>query len=142
MTPKHPVTVYHGNSTKRIPSGKIRELSNQIYSGERISLLRSTNLICCTDYRIRRLNRAYRNIDRATDVLSFPFDDEDFLGEIYISLRRTEVQSRRFAHSFNDEFCRLFVHGMLHLAGYDHSKKRDQMEMNRKENHYLQKNVY
>ena len=84
----------------------------------------------------------YRAIDRTTDVLSFPFDDEDFLGEIYISIRRTEVQARKFNHSFDDEFCRLFVHGMLHLAGFDHITERDRKAMNLKENFYLQKTMY
>ena len=111
-------------------------------AGEGIPILRRTSLVCCSDFIIRRLNREYRNIDKATDVLSFPFDDPDFLGEIYISIRRTEVQSRRFGYSFNDEFLRLFVHGMLHLAGYDHHILSDQNEMNRKENRYLQKNLY
>ena len=142
MTPPQPVIIFTGNNSKSLPSGKIRELTRRIYSGEKISFLRSTNLVCCTDYRIRRLNRIYRGIDRATDVLSFPFDDEDFLGEIYISIRRTEVQARRFGLSFNEEFCRLFIHGILHLIGYDHMSLRDQTAMNRKENHYLQKNVY
>lgn len=142
MTPILPITIHTGNSTKRLPSGKIRELARRIYFGEKISFLRSLNLICCTDYRIRRLNRIYRNIDQTTDVLSFPFEDDDFLGEIYISIRRTEVQSRKFGHSFNDEFCRLFVHGLLHLAGCDHLTTGERTTMNRKENRYLQKKVY
>ena len=142
MAGNNPVTTSTGTGKIRLPSGKIRETALRIYSGERIPLQRRTNLVCCSDFIIRRLNRQYRNIDTATDVLSFPFNDSDFLGEIYISLRRTEVQARRFGHPFNDEFLRLFVHGMLHLAGYDHLQQDDQKKMNRKENRYLQKNLY
>ena len=142
MAGNNPVTTHTGNGTIRLPSGKIREIALRIYAGEGIPIQRRTSLVCCSDFIIRRLNREYRNIDKATDVLSFPFDDPDFLGEIYISIRRTEVQSRRFGYSFNDEFLRLFVHGMLHLAGYDHHILSDQNEMNRKENRYLQKNLY
>ena len=142
MSRKLPVNIFARHGIAGLPSGKIREISLCIYSGERIAPQRCTNLVCCSDYVIRRLNREYRNIDKVTDVLSFPFDDPDFLGEIYISLRRTGVQARRLGHSFNDEFLRLFVHGMLHLAGFDHATAGDEVRMHRKENHYLQKNIY
>ena len=81
---------------------------------------------------IRALNREYRKIDRATDVLSFPqFDfhggeelpegDESVaLGDIVLSLERAEEQAREFGHSFSREVAFLTVHSMLHLLGYDH----------------------
>ena len=142
MSLESPVIIHSVKSAIRLPKTVLHEHALRIYAGERISPERSTNLICCSDFIIRRLNREYRTIDKVTDVLSFPFDDDEFLGEIYISLRRTEVQARRLGHSFTDEFLRLFVHGMLHLAGYDHLEPAEQTLMNQRENHYLQKNLY
>ena len=84
---------------------------------------------------IRELNREHRNIDRATDVLSFPmldfdgdeadaeydYDDElVMLGDIVISLERAEEQAREYNHSLRREVAFLTAHSMLHLLGYDH----------------------
>ena len=81
---------------------------------------------------IRELNREYRGIDRATDVLSFPQfdfyggetlpegDGAVALGDIVLSLERAEEQAREFGHSFSREVAFLTVHSVLHLLGYDH----------------------
>ena len=72
---------------------------------------------------IQELNKEHRNIDKATDVLSFPMDF-DFvnmpLGSIVISVDYVEEKAKEYGHSFNDEFSLLFIHGILHLLGYDH----------------------
>ena len=72
---------------------------------------------------IRILNKEHRKIDKATDVLSFPLD-YDFvnmpLGSIVISTDFVEEKSKEYGHSFNEEFSLLFIHGILHLLGYDH----------------------
>ncbi|MFA6741219.1 MAG: rRNA maturation RNase YbeY [Arcobacteraceae bacterium] len=72
---------------------------------------------------IRILNKEHRKIDNATDVLSFPLD-YDFvnmpLGSIVISTDFVEEKSKEYGHSFNEEFSLLFIHGILHLLGYDH----------------------
>lgn len=76
---------------------------------------------------IHQLNREYRGVDRPTDVLSFPqFAAEEpipagaTLGDIVISLPQMAAQAREYGHSQKREFCFLFVHGLLHLLGYDH----------------------
>ncbi len=72
---------------------------------------------------IRILNKEHRKIDKATDVLSFPLD-YDFvnmpLGSIVISTDFVEEKSKEYGHEFNEEFSLLFIHGILHLLGYDH----------------------
>lgn len=96
---------------------------------------------------IRVLNNMHRNIDRATDVLSFPmfeYDEngeiiEDYaefnemgdlsLGDIVISLERAESQALEYGHSFQREVGFLTVHSMLHLLGYDHITPEDEEEM-------------
>ncbi len=76
---------------------------------------------------IHKLNREFRGVDRPTDVLSFPqFAAEEripagaTLGDIVISLPQMAAQAREYGHSPKREFCFLFVHGLLHLLGYDH----------------------
>lgn len=72
---------------------------------------------------IQQLNKEHRKIDKATDVLSFPMDF-DFpnmpLGSIVISTDFVEEKSKEYGHSFNEEFSLLFIHGILHLLGFDH----------------------
>ncbi|MDY2907111.1 MAG: rRNA maturation RNase YbeY [Eubacteriales bacterium] len=83
---------------------------------------------------IHALNREYRNVDRPTDVLSFPLSDgEDYdtdgdavlLGDIVISLERAQTQAEEYGHSFEREVAFLTVHSMLHLLGYDHETSPD-----------------
>ena len=95
---------------------------------------------------IRKLNRNYRKIDKATDVLSFPlFDFEgdgdamedelcNMLGDIVISLERAAEQAEEFGHSFEREVAFLTVHSMLHLLGYDHeTSEEDELDMRRRQ---------
>ena len=85
----------------------------------------------CDNEEIRELNKKFRNIDRATDVLSFPLFDDDgmdahveeldcMLGDIVLSLERARRQAEEFGHSVEREICYLAVHSVLHLLGYDH----------------------
>lgn len=71
---------------------------------------------------MRELNRRYRSIDRPTDVLSFPLDDESLLGDIAVSLDKARAQATEFNVTYEQELARLLVHGLLHLVGYDHVK--------------------
>ena len=135
ITAKQPL-IFTSGKRKPLPEGKIKRLTAAVLKKEKIDPSRKINLICCSDYTIRKLNRCYRQVDKITDVLSFFFNDNDLLGEIYISLRRTEVQARRFGVSFNDEFLRLYLHGLLHLAGYDHAGPVETRVMETKARHY------
>lgn len=72
---------------------------------------------------IQALNKVHRNIDKPTDVLSFPldFDFPDMpLGSIVISTDFVEEKAKEYGHSFDEEFTLLYIHGILHLLGYDH----------------------
>ena len=88
---------------------------------------------------IHNINRDYRHIDRPTDVISFAFLDGDenkdkifqsnamvVLGEIYISFDKAREQALAYGHSLDRELKFLFVHGLLHLLGYDHMTKEDE----------------
>ena len=87
---------------------------------------------------IRTINRDYRNIDTETDVISFAllddndvYDDEGIieLGDIFINRNRVLSQAKEYGHSETREFVFLFVHGLLHLLGYDHMKLEDEKVM-------------
>lgn len=91
---------------------------------------------------IHRINKKYRHIDRPTDVISFAFLDDGHqyekvlfkegmvaLGDIYISVEKASEQAKEYGHSIKRELCFLFVHGLLHLLGYDHMTKEDEEVM-------------
>ena len=90
-----------------------------------------------TDQTIRELNRQYRNIDKPTDVLSFPLADEvcpTLLGDVVISIDTARRQARQRKRAFADELRTLLVHGILHLLGYDHEvSDSEAVRMRRKE---------
>jgi probable rRNA maturation factor len=90
------------------------------------------HLLITDDARIRKLNRRFRDIDRATDVLSFPDGDElpsglTLLGEVVISLDAARRQAIELGHDEIRELSELVLHGVLHLLGYDHENDRGQM---------------
>ena len=91
------------------------------------------------DEKIHALNKKFRSVDRATDVLSFAFRESDepevfgagfeVLGDVIISLERAKAQAEEFGHSFRREVIFLEVHGLLHLLGYDHVDETERQEM-------------
>ena len=91
---------------------------------------------------IHKINKKYRHIDRPTDVISFAFLDNEnnydkilfspgpvVLGDIYISLEKAKEQAEEYGHSLHRELSFLFVHGLLHLLGYDHMNEEDEKVM-------------
>ncbi len=98
---------------------------------------------------IRKLNNEYRNIDKETDVLSFPMfekqeiDDiknvehEESLGDIVISIERVKEQAVEYGHSFERELAYMVVHGFYHLMGEDHIEEADKEIMRAKEENVL-----
>ena len=84
---------------------------------------RDIELILTDNSSIQELNREYRGKDYATDVLSFPIDDDNSifpLGSIVISIDFVEKMALEYGHSRSNELTLLFIHGLLHLLGYDH----------------------
>lgn len=107
-----------------------------------------------TPEKIRQINNEYRQIDKATDVLSFPmfekkeldekikkqeFLHEDVLGDIIISVQKVEEQAKEYGHSFERELSYMVVHGFYHLMGYDHIEEKDKIIMRPKEENVLSK---
>jgi probable rRNA maturation factor len=91
---------------------------------------------------IQKLNKLYRKIDKPTNVLSFLIDYEEgkrLYGEILICPEVVLEQSKKLGNNFNDYFILLFIHGILHLLGYDHEKEEDRIIMEEKEEKLLNK---
>lgn len=120
----------------------------------------SANIVIADDDYLHELNWKFRQIDRATDVLSFPANElfapigqaieagadleqgeegELFLGDIFISLDHAAVQAEEYGNTLEQELCFLAVHGMLHLMGYDHMKEQEEMVMRQKQREVLQR---
>lgn len=90
------------------------------------------SLILVSEKEITDLNNTYRGINKGTDVLSFPAEEKDYLGDIFICIDRVLLQADEYFHSRDREFAFLLVHGLLHLSGYDHDNPSDEDIMTRK----------
>jgi probable rRNA maturation factor len=128
-----PLRIFRRTDCAGVPDAVLQRCACRIYKKESVPIEQCTSLVFCSDYVIRSLNARYRRIDRATDVLSFVMADPDLLGEIYLSVERAGVQSRRFGSSFEEEILRLFIHGLFHVLGYDHETETDRAIMEGKE---------
>jgi probable rRNA maturation factor len=93
------------------------------------------SIVLGNDDLLKKLNRKYRNVDAATDVLSFPSSELDpdtgsiYLGDVVISLPHALAQAEAGGHPIADELQLLVVHGILHLVGYDHLEQVDKEKM-------------
>ena len=111
------------------------EVCNAVMEEEECNFDAEISFTLTDNENIRQINSMYRNIDRATDVLSFPmleFEDDEtdavyetdgesvMLGDIVISIEKAREQAKGFNHSFRREMAFLTAHSMLHLLGYDH----------------------
>ena len=96
-------------------------------------------LILTSDKEIQELNKTYRQKDKPTDVLSFPLQNLEGmpLGSIIISIDTAKKGAEEFGHLIEDEIKLLFIHGLLHLLGYDH--EIDNGEMREKEKEIIEK---
>ena len=105
-----------------------------------------------TPEQIHKINKEYRQVDRPTDVLSFPmfekdeldekiksgdFPYEDVLGDVIISIEKVREQAKEYGHSFERELSYMLVHGFYHLMGYDHIEEEDKKIMRPKEEKIL-----
>lgn len=136
MLPKSSLCI--DGDTEGINIGLIREALQVVYNNLGLSSNNVVSLKFCNDSEIREINKRYRGADQATDVISFPADSETgmyhanntgeiFLGEILIDINYIAAHTN--TSSFNNEVIRVFVHGVLHLLGYDHLNTNQMKEM-------------
>lgn len=125
--PEKNLPIHYSPGTVSLPGVQLRSLSavkGRVSAAHPVP--EQVQLILTDDAFIRQLNAAYRGKDMATDVLSFdlgadsPLDEDSTYGEIYISLERARTQAAEQGVTLLEELTRLLIHGLLHLAGYDH----------------------
>ena len=98
------------------------------------------SLLLSNNKKIRKLNKVFRNKNKATDILSFPLNKKIkiskniYLGDIIISYNYLDKHKSQDLKLFKEKVIKLFIHGFLHLLGFDHTKKKDYFKMLKEEN--------
>ena len=96
------------------------------------------NIIITDDDTLRKMKKKYFNKNIFTDVIAFNIDNNPFEGEIYISYHRIKDNAIKFNQSFEDEFKRVLIHGLLHLCGYEDSTNEEKINMSSMEDKFLE----
>ena len=149
---QHVEIVYDEINQNKEFEDTINKVINECFKIENMDVLKLyISITLTTPSKIKILNKNYREIDKETDVLSFPmfekseieefiktnYEMEDCLGDIVISIERVEEQAKEYGHSFERELSYMCVHGFYHLMGYDHIEEDDKKVMRAKEDNVL-----
>ena len=151
---QHAEIVYDEEKQNKEYEELIEKVINECFVNENMESLKLYISITLTNpKKIKELNNKYRNIDKETDVLSFPmfekeelkdlikekYDLDECIGDIVISVDRVKEQAIEYGHSFERELAYMCVHGFYHLLGYDHMIDKDKILMRAKEDEVLDK---
>jgi rRNA maturation RNase YbeY len=106
--------------------------------------LEELNFIFCSDEYLLGINQQYLDHDTYTDVITFDNSEalKTIVGDIFISVDRIRENAKQFEREFQDEICRVMIHGTLHLLGYKDKSKAAKQQMTEKEDHYLKLLVF
>ncbi len=107
----------------------IQKILKKAYKMMGVKKKLALNVILVTNDYMRELNKTYRGRDAVTDVLTFPSELKDELGDVFIALHVAYEQSRGYGHTFKRELGFLVVHGFLHALGYDHDSEEKEHVM-------------
>ena len=94
------------------------------------------SILLTNNKKMKKLNNKFRRKNKKTDVLSFPLQSNSYIGDIAVSFEI--IQNKSFSSNFSYEFDKTWIHGYLHLVGYDHKKNKDYKKMSNKEKLILQ----
>ncbi len=133
------INIQSSQRIKKVSSLKIKKflsfLANELQIKKKAKKPIEINVLLVTDREIQKMNAKHRDINKATDILSFPMDElgQDLpivsLGDLVISVERAELQASKRNHSLGEELKHLLVHGFLHLLDYEHKKNPDPMRV-------------
>jgi len=130
------------NLTKGYPLGRVDKkifstVAKKVLSGENRGT-ESISLAFVDKKEMQKLNKKFRNKNKPTDVLSFLLNEKDYLGEIIICPEVVKENAQKYKTTVKQEVKKVFVHGILHLLGYDHEKSKSEAEeMEEKQVKYL-----
>ncbi len=120
---------------------QLNEISAIIEGAEKVQFSR-VEVVYVDEQKIIDINREYLNRDYVTDIISFRYDEHDsnaIEGTLFCCAPRIAEQSSVYSTSHKEEFFRIFIHGLLHLTGYDDQTPAEKKEMTRLEDYYLKK---
>ena len=143
------------NAISELPNEEklIKEVVSRVLEEEKVLSEVDVYITLTNNEEIHKINKEYRDVDRPTDVLSFPMyerdeiaglknDTEDeiekSLGDIIVSIEKVREQAEEYGHSFERELAYLVTHGMLHLLGYDHMIEEEKAVMRKREEEILE----
>ena len=144
--------LFENNTNEEINYKLIEKVISEALRYEGVNDNTEVSVTIVDNEEIRKINNKFRNIDRATDVLSFPMFEkaeldekiknkdflyEDVLGDVIISIDKVKEQAEEYGHSFERELSYMLVHGFYHLMGYDHIEEEDKKIMRPKEEKIL-----
>jgi probable rRNA maturation factor len=122
-----------------VDTSRLQQAAQTVLARHDVAADSAITVVITTDEAVQALNKQHRNIDAATDVLSFPADplppelaeeeDEAYLGDVIIAFPYTKAQAEREGHDVGDSVALMVVHGTLHLLGYDHDTPENRAEM-------------
>ena len=148
------IHIFLSNEQDKLPSPEdferlVEECTRAALEEEGITDDAEVSVTLVDNARIREMNAEFRDIDKETDVLSFPMGDDSFdvdpdtdailLGDIVISLEKAQAQAEEYGHSFRREAAFLITHSLFHLLGYDHTTADEEAEMFQKQEKVLEK---
>ena len=142
------------NNIEKLPNEEklIKEVVEKVLLEEKVLNDVDVYITLTNNEEIHKINKEYRDVDRSTDVLSFPMYERDeisklkeeasdeverILGDIIVSIEKVKEQAFEYGHSFERELAYLVTHGMLHLLGYDHMIEDEQKIMRKREEEIL-----
>ncbi len=150
------IEIYY-NEIEELPKEEalIKKVVSKVLEEEEIIEDVDVYITLTNNSEIHKINMKYRQVDRPTDVLSFPMYEKDeifklkkesiqnniekILGDIIVSIEKVQEQAEEYGHSFERELAYLVTHGMLHLLGYDHMVEEEKNQMREREEFILQK---
>ena len=127
MSPFISMVEVNNLTQRKVDKKLLKGVAKKVLKGENKKEL-GLSVVLVGQARIRELNRRYRRKNKATDVLSFQYDD---YGEVVICLKEVRKNAERFGSAFQKELNRVLIHGILHILGYGHKK------MEKRQNYYL-----
>lgn len=143
------------NAISELPNEEklIKEVVIRVLEEEKVLPEVDVYITLTNNEEIHKINKEYRDVDRPTDVLSFPMYERDeiaglkndtddeiekILGDIIVSIEKVREQAKEYGHSFERELAYLVTHGMLHLLGYDHMIEEEKAVMRKREEEILE----
>ena len=133
------IKIFNTKRDTRIRPAALKKLARAVFSQERGRKKVKLGIILCDDAHITELNKKYLSKEYSTDVLSFILEQkESYLeGEIYINLDKVTEQAGEYEVSFENELCRILIHGVLHILGYRDTTESARKKMSEREDFYL-----